>query len=355
MSSYINQAFLSILSASEEDKRGLFIATANRLGVPIQNIEKDFWVCLVLDVLFNGQEKSSPRLLFKGGTSLSKAYSLISRFSEDIDITIFREDLGLDMPFVELEALSGKQQRKYFEKIKRASHEYICNRLKPHLQSIFDALFREIRSNTQTPTIEIDPNDASCQTLLLRYPSLSHSQSYVLPTVKIEAGAKSALDPHQYMTIYPYINEDLPDLDLKVNNVITIEPARTFWDKIIILHGIRRWFDINGILRQNGHRYSRHYYDVYQLLKSDVFNHMMSKQDLAIDCTKHAQMFFNSSSLDLQAAYKGTFSITPNQKMIQALKKDYQAMSGMIFATVPHFDDIIDVISTFENDLLNQG
>ena len=94
----MNPDFLPIIAASAADRRDLFLTTANRLGTPLQNVEKDFWVTWMLDLLFNGRDASEPRLLFKGGTSLSKSYGLISRFSEDIDITFFREDIGQTLP-----------------------------------------------------------------------------------------------------------------------------------------------------------------------------------------------------------------------------------------------------------------
>lgn len=347
----MSPSFITVLKASIEDKRGLFNATANRLGVPFQNIEKDFWVCLVLDLLFNHRKENAPRLLFKGGTSLSKAYSLISRFSEDIDITIFREDLDINIAVEELEQLSGKQQRKYFEKITTASQNYIVQELKPFLQKMLDAIFKEVNTSDQAPTVEIDLGDDSKQTLLIKYKSLTQEDPYVLPTVKIECGAKSALDPHQFMTIKPYIADDIPGISLVVNNVVTINPERTFWDKIIILHGIRRWFDIKGTLRQNGHRYSRHYYDVYQLLKSDMSKSLVDKKHLATDCARHAQIFFNSAALDLKTAYAGTFSIVPSGAMIKELKRDYEAMRGMIFGKIPLFEELMDSIEIFANDL----
>jgi hypothetical protein len=96
-----------------------------RLGTPLQNVEKDFWVTVVLDLLFNGRAAHEPRLLFKGGTSLSKAYGLISRFSEDIDITVFREDIGQPMDVNDLQMLSGKQQRRQLDAIKDACKAYI--------------------------------------------------------------------------------------------------------------------------------------------------------------------------------------------------------------------------------------
>ena len=99
--------FQDIIAAAEADRRDLFLSTSMRLGTPIQNVEKDFWVCWVLDLLFNGAGADEPRLLFKGGTSLSKSHGLISRFSEDIDISVFREDLGQAVDVEALEVVAG--------------------------------------------------------------------------------------------------------------------------------------------------------------------------------------------------------------------------------------------------------
>src|SRR5713226_8953345 len=100
--------FKTLLTASQKDRRDVFVGTGIRLGTVEQNIEKDLWVCWTLDALFNGPQQGGPRLLFKGGTSLSKGYGLIARFSEDIDITVFREDIGEPATVEELEELTGK-------------------------------------------------------------------------------------------------------------------------------------------------------------------------------------------------------------------------------------------------------
>jgi hypothetical protein len=105
----MTEGFQTVLAASEKERRDLFFGAADRLRTNEQNIEKDFWVCWTLDALFNELEACGPRLLFKGGTSLSKGYGLIERFSEDIDITVFREDIGQPATVEELEALSGKK------------------------------------------------------------------------------------------------------------------------------------------------------------------------------------------------------------------------------------------------------
>src|SRR5271154_2864445 len=102
--------YATVMAASANDRRDLFVGAGNRLGTVEQNIEKDFWVCWTLDALFNDLAAGGPRLLFKGGTSLSKGYGLIERFSEDIDTTVFRDDIGQHATVEELEELSGKKR-----------------------------------------------------------------------------------------------------------------------------------------------------------------------------------------------------------------------------------------------------
>jgi predicted nucleotidyltransferase component of viral defense system len=108
----MNAAFDEVFSAGTEAMLSAFDTTAARLGTTSQNIEKDFWVCWTLDALFHGLPKASPRLLFKGGTSLSKGFGLINRFSEDVDITVFRDDIEAPATVAELEVLSGKNAKR---------------------------------------------------------------------------------------------------------------------------------------------------------------------------------------------------------------------------------------------------
>ena len=129
----MNDNFLEIISAKSGERRDLFLAAATRLGTTEQNVEKDFWVCWVLDALFHGLPPDGPRLLFKGGTSLSKAFGLISRFSEDIDITVFTEDLGQAATVVQLEALSRKKRNARLDEIKLACQQYISVQLRETL------------------------------------------------------------------------------------------------------------------------------------------------------------------------------------------------------------------------------
>jgi hypothetical protein len=260
----MNTAYEDVIASSDADRGALFVETAARLGTAVQNVEKDFWVCWTLDALFNGLEAGSPRLLFKGGTSLSKAFDLIPRFSEDIDITVFREDIGQAVDLAELEGLGGKQQRKRLDAIREACQAFINGSLTSQLAQRVDAVGKGRMK------LERDPDDADGQTLLLWYPAATaRTDDYIRSAVKIEAGAKSALDPHTTASVTPYIAADLPDLDLRVDNVITVEAERTFWDKVIILHGLRQWHDRRGVLRRGGQRVSRHHYDAHQFMRNE--------------------------------------------------------------------------------------
>ncbi|MDR2092104.1 MAG: nucleotidyl transferase AbiEii/AbiGii toxin family protein [Azoarcus sp.] len=350
----MNEGFRRVIAASAQDRRDLFLAAARRLGTPLQNVEKDFWVCWALDLLFNGRAADEPRLLFKGGTSLSKAHGLISRFSEDIDITVFREDIGENVEARDLETLSGKQQRLRLARIRQACCLYIQGPLRTRLQNQIETLFREIGLPGDNVLI-LDPDDADRQTLLIRYPPVADTDDYLRPTIKIEAGARSALDPHHVVDIRPYVADDLPEMNLTVPNVRAIDAERTFWDKVVILHGLRRWFDHRGALRHQGHRVSRHYYDVCMMFRSPPGERAARDRVLAADCVRHARMFFNSADLDLASACPGSFALTPTPEMAAALKSDYRAMAGMIFGAAPDFSAVLDAVERLEQTVNQQN
>lgn len=256
----MNPGYIEVLKASPADRRDLFLGAARRLGTPEQNIEKDFWVCWTLDALFNGLPAGGPRLLFKGGTSLSKGYGLISRFSEDIDITVFRNDLGQAASVEELEALSGKKRRAKLDAIKCACRDYIQGSLLRQLGELAQNAMSQSGIDSDLTLLIVDEDDPDGQSLLFCYPSLSAGEDpYVRPAITIESGAKSALDPNEAVTITPYLADEVPAIPLAVAGVTTVVAERSFWDKVIILHGTRRWFEARGILRQQGQRVSRHY------------------------------------------------------------------------------------------------
>ena len=345
----MTEGFQAVLSAPERDRRDLFVATGRRIGTVEQNIEKDFWVCWTLNALFNGFQPGGPRLLFKGGTSLSKSFGLIARFSEDIDITVFREDIGEPASVEELEALSGKKRQVRLDAIRTACQEFIHGPLREQMTGLIRAALEAAKLSPESGRIEIDPDDADQQSLLLWYPSVTaEGANYIRRAVKIESGAKSALDPHSSVTIKPYVAEEFKSAPLDVPNITTVEPRRTFWDKGVILHGLRRWWERRGELRGGGQRVSRHYYDVHSLLTSPKGEEFAVDAAMAADCVRHARMFFNRPDLDLATAAPGTFALMPEGDMLERIRTDYIAMSGMIFGEIPEFEQIIQSVNDLE-------
>jgi len=140
----MNPNFNTVIQASDDERCGLFLTAAARLGTTVQNIEKDFWVCWTLDALFSGLPPDGPRLLFKGGTSLSKAFGTISRFSEDIDITVFRQDIGEPIEAEDLDALSGKQRRIRLDRIRNACQRYIAEGMAAQLREIAEQIMCKV-------------------------------------------------------------------------------------------------------------------------------------------------------------------------------------------------------------------
>jgi hypothetical protein len=340
----MNSALQTVIAANDNERRDLFLGTAARLGTAVQQVEKDFWVCWTLDALFNGLPKGNPRLLFKGGTSLSKAFGLIARFSEDIDITVFRDDLGHNAGTAELEAMSGKKRRARLDAIRLSCQAYING---PLTDRFGEAAADAIPSGRFQ--LQADPDDADNQSLLFWYPAVTaRAGDYIRSAVKIESGARSAIDPNTEAIVEPFVADDLPDLDLRVKNVTTVKPERTFWDKVVILHGLRQWHSHRNELRHGGQRVSRHYYDVHQLMQAEGFPEWLANHALARDCARHARLFFGSSDLGLTTAEPGTFTLAPAPGMRDALAKDYEAMTGMVFGEVPPLNRVLESVVALE-------
>jgi hypothetical protein len=248
--------------------------------------------------------------------------------------------------------MSGKKRKEKLEAIRDACQAYIAGPLLTQLAGHLTTSLAKASIATAGARVELDADDEGRQTLLLWYPSVTAAtDGYVRPAVKIESGAKSALEPHRPVTISPYVAAEVDGIDLSVANVTTVDAQRTFWDKVVILHGLNRWFDRRSELRGGGQRVSRHYYDLHRLLSEDVAAKALADADLGRDCVRHARMFFNSPDLDLATAAPGSFLLRPADAMLEPLRRDYVAMRGMIFGDAPTFEAVIATITELETRL----
>jgi len=331
------EAFASFLALTERDRRDVFTAASRRLDTAPDHVEKDFWVCLVLDLLFNALPEGHPKLLFKGGTSLSKAFGLIRRFSEDIDLVVHRDALGFagDRDPTAGDGLSNKKRNVLFAELAQTCGGYVRADLKAVLAASIGAM---------ADGCNVVPDEGDEQTLLVEYPSLypDSTDVYVSPRVKIEAGARSALDPSTTRALTPYIAGELPDWPFRVANVATLAPERTFWEKLLILHGLHCGYRDAGRLPTDKDRISRHYYDAAMIASSAIGEAALSDTALLDAVRTHNLVAFRQAWKRFEEALPGSLRLVPQGELHAAVKRDYRAMHDMILGGAPEFELIVN-------------
>ena len=242
-----------------------------------------------------------------------------------------------------LDNLSNKKRKAALSAINDDCHAYITG---PLLEEVSLIILEDTGGKGR---IEVDPSDETGQTLLVWYPRVDNSETgYVQAAVKIESGAKSALDPNTPRIITPYISDDVSNLNLSIPNVTTIDAERTFWDKVVILHGLCSWFKSRSELKQDGQRLSRHYYNLHCMPASDIGQRAIANDALGCDCVAHAKTFYNRPAFDLNSAAIGTFTLVPSEPMLERLRADYHNTEAMIFGDAPTIEDILGSIQDIE-------
>ena len=341
----MSRAFETFLALSEQDKRDVFGAAAGRLDTLPSYVEKDFWVCFVLDALYNRLPERHPKLIFKGGTSLSKAFGLIERFSEDIDLVVHRDDLGFDGerdPTI-AGALSNKKRNALFKELREACSNYV-------LGDLTTALAELIGQADPACHVGPDEDDADRQTLLIEYPTLYPiaDAAYVTPRVRIEAGARSALDPSLTCTVSPYVAEELRDWSFSVEGIRVIAPERTYWEKLLILHGAHCGYRDAERRPADKDRISRHYYDVAMITATETGRAALSNLDLLDAVRSHNLVAFRQAWKRFQEAVPGSVRLVPQPELRSVIERDYGAMEGMILGEAPEFSWVMEQIQGSE-------
>ncbi|MCA1371516.1 nucleotidyl transferase AbiEii/AbiGii toxin family protein [Bradyrhizobium sp. BRP14] len=330
------------------DRAALFGETGAGRGVANTIIEKDFWVCWTLKRLFGWQEKDAATLVFKGGTSLSKAFGAIRRFSEDIDLSFDRADLGYTGDRdPEQEGISKKQANKLIEALVSDVEQHIAEKLIPALRS---AIVEQLGEPTRGEwSLEIDAADA--QTVNFHYPAALpaaeyESMGYITPRVKLELGARGDPWPTEKRAIRPYAAEDYPGFfEHPDTTVVVLSARRTFWEKATALHAeAHRPAD-----SPTPQYFSRHYYDLAMLLATDEGKAAAADFELLAQVAKHKSTFFRSGWASYDTARPGTLRLLPNENRIKDLRADYRAMAPMMFDDKPPpFDEILATIAALE-------
>jgi hypothetical protein len=309
----------------------LFRETAARKDMSDVVVEKDFWLCWTLGRLF-ADPLLSRKIIFKGGTSLSKVFHLIERFSEDIDIILDWREITKDDPEG---ARSRSKQDQFNKKILAASQEYVRAVLHPQVQSILGQTVRTVLAND-------DPNVIS-----IAYPA-SFSASYIKPEIRLEVGPLAIWSPNSAYQISPYCAEEFPSLfEVASCYVQAIRAERTFWEKATILH--------HEAFRPQGSpqpaRYSRHYYDLARMTNSPAKRNALADLNLLASVVESKDRFYPRGWARYDLARPGTFRLVPPDHLLASLKHDYDEMQIMIFGERPPFDKIMDCIRQLEIEI----
>ena len=346
----MNGAYESFLTLPERDRRDVFEAAAHRLDTLPSYVEKDFWVCLALETLYNGLPSGHPKLLFKGGTSLSKAFGLIRRFSEDIDLVVHREDLGFggERDPTVASGISNKRRKALFADLKAACSTYILGDLKSTLTMVIDDIVQGCR-------VVPDEDDPDEQTLLIEYPSLFRMAevSYVSSRVKIEAGARSALGPWLTRAVTPYVSHELSDWMFEVGGISVLAPERTYWEKALILHGLYCGYRDAGRTPADNDRISRHYYDVAMITATETGQSALSDVGMLDAVRNHNRIAFRQAWKRFEEAVPGSVKLVPQSALHTVIRRDYRAMRGMILGDVPELDWVMEQLRRAE-DAINR-
>ncbi len=329
---------------SKDEREGFFRVAADSSSIPLEIIEKDYWVVWTLDRLFSLPELTK-HLTFKGGTSLSKVYGIIERFSEDVDLSIEKAFFGFNESNAPETAASRKKQRAILEKLAAACVQYVQGKLLADLrENIADEL-----GTTEGWELTLDKSDPDAQSLSFKYPSIkSDAGSYIRPFVKIEMGARSEHWPVSDRKLRSYVKETLKEkvFDDEIT-VRVLNAERTFWEKATILHRLAHLPDGKVMPARS----SRHLYDFFQLLNSIVKMVALKDFGLLERVAQHNSIYFASSWASYETARKGTLKLSPVARVLEELAHDYEEMRTMFYRSErPKWELILKTIEEFERE-----
>lgn len=270
--------------------------------------------------------------MFKGGTSLSKAYGLIQRFSEDIDLVLDWRTVSEADPLAER---SQTQQNKLNAAIEAEAVRFIAGELLGRIRAVLGELC----------VCEVEANDT--HVINVRYPA-AFPDAYLRPEVRLEIGPLAAWLPHELRRVSCYAADQFPTVFKQRDfEVRVIRAERTFWEKATILH--------HEAHRPAGNlqpaRYSRHYYDLARMAASPVRATALADIDLLAEVVAFKRRFYPRGWARYELAVPGSLSLVPHGEVLKAVEADYRAMQGMIFGSVPAFQDIFSALTGLEAEI----
>jgi predicted nucleotidyltransferase component of viral defense system len=317
------------IKLNKKDKLNIFNQTSERSGLPSSAVEKDWWVTLSLNIIFSLPYAN--HIVFKGGTSLSKAWDLIERFSEDIDLVIDRKHLGFE----------GELSRTQVKKLRKASFSFIGtdfytdinNELIKLGVTAYELIVQETK-NTDTDPLIIE----------LRYKSLTEEFDYLKPRVLIEVGARSLMEPVDEKAIISIVSSEFSQLPFAEKEIVipVVSPKRTFLEKIFLLH--EEFQKETKFIRVE--RMSRHLYDLEKLMDTPHGIEALKDSDLYNIIVEHRRNFNAIRGIDYANHTPKSINIVPSEETIKYWEKDYKTMQeSMFYGSTISFGKLIERIT----------
>lgn len=314
-----------------EERREALTVAAGASGRPIHLLEKDIWVVWSLQHLFGGAY--AEHLVFKGGTSLSKAYGVIRRFSEDVDLTYDIREIAGDLIGESGSPIppSKSQEKKWTKEIRARLADWLSKEILPPL---FEALQMQ-----GLPAIA----KADGEKILIEYEALATGTGYVRPTVALEFGARSTGEPSELRNVTSDAAKHLREVQFPTAKPMVMRAERTFWEKATAIHV----FCAQGVFR-GGDRFSRHWHDVTRLDAAGFADAAIADSPLGKAVADHKSMFFaekdtHGNAIDYHAAVSGALCLVPADDALATLADDYRRMieDGLLLDDAESFEALL--------------
>ena len=309
---------------------------ANKTGLPVQAVEKDLWVTVVLQMVFT--LPIADHLVFKGGTSLSKVWNVIRRFSEDIDLAIDPSIWGFE----------GDLTKKQIKRLRKSSSIFVRDELCLSLQNIVTEIGMEKWLQVEAdPDGEGDGTYPEPRVIHIRYKSLFDKDlPYLHSEVKLEVGARSLLEPTAEAMVTSVLENVLP-INTTVKQVIipTALAEKTFLEKAFLLHEL-----FSSQSPKEANRKSRHLYDLAQMMSTDIAARAIVNDELWNAIHHHRELFTSINGVDYTPDIRKRIRLLPPDDVIDDWRSDYKDMqSSMIYGEKPTFEELMRKMEELEN------
>ena len=321
---------------SKEQQQMVLIQAANKTGLPVQAVEKDLWVTVVLQMVFTLPVAN--HLVFKGGTSLSKVWKVIRRFSEDIDLAIDPSIWGFE----------GDLTKKQIKRLRKASSIFVRDELSHLLQeAVSETGMEKLLQVEADPDGEGDGTYPEPRVIHIRYKSLfDEDLPYLHSEVKLEVGARSLLEPTSEAMVTSVLEDILPiSTTIKQVMIPTALAEKTFLEKAFLLHEL---FSSQTLREAN--RKSRHLYDLAQMMSTDIAARAIADDELWNTIHHHRELFTSMSGVDYTPDIRKRIRLLPPEDVINDWREDYKNMqSSMIYGEKPTFEELMRKMAELEN------